>query len=48
MIDIIPKEMCNKTVDDFLPASKFVPNWFVTNKIIKNILTVSYADEKIL
>ena len=29
------KEMCNKAVDNFLPALKFVFDWFVTSKIIK-------------
>ena len=24
------QEMCDKGVDDFLPALKFVPDWFVT------------------
>ena len=37
--------MCNKGVDDFLPALKFVPDWFITSKIIKNFLTALYADE---
>ena len=27
--------MCDKAVDDFLPNLKFVPDWFVTSKIIK-------------
>ena len=32
------QEMCNKAVDNFLPALKFVPDWFVTSKIIKKTL----------
>ena len=32
------QEMCNKAVQDFLPALKFVPDWFVTSKMIKNFL----------
>ena len=40
--------MCNKAADDFLPALKFVPCWFVTSKIIKRLLTALYADENIL
>ena len=32
------QEMCHKAVDDFLLALKFVPHWFVTNKIIKNFI----------
>ena len=30
--------MCNKAIDDFLPALKFVPYWFVTSKMIKKLL----------
>ena len=40
--------MCSKAVDDFLPALKFVPDWFVISKMIKKLLTVLFADEKIL
>ena len=29
--------MCHKAVDDFLPALKFVPVWFVTSKMIKKL-----------
>ena len=32
------QEMCNKAGNDFLPALKFVPDWFVTSKRIKNVL----------
>ena len=32
------QEICSKAVDNFLPALKFVPNWFVTSKIIKKTL----------
>ena len=39
--------MCNKAVDDFLPALKFVPDWFVTSKFIKKLLTALYADDNI-
>ena len=31
------QEVCDKAVDDFLPALTFVPDWFVTSKIIKNL-----------
>ena len=40
--------MCKKAVDDFLQALKFVPNWTVTSKRIKKLLTALYADENIL
>ena len=29
--------MCGKTVDSYLLALKFVPNWFVTNKMIDKL-----------
>ena len=35
------QKMCNKAVYDFLPALKalkFVPDWFVTSKMIKKLL----------
>ena len=37
--------MCNKAVDDFLPAINFVRDWHVTSKIIKKLLTALYADD---
>ena len=40
--------MCDKAIDDFLPALKFVPDWFVTNKMIKKVLTASFTDDDIL
>ena len=30
--------MCDKAVNDFLPALKFVPDWFVTSKMIKTLM----------
>ena len=39
--------MCNKAVDDFHPALKFVPDLFETSKIIKKLLTALYADDNI-
>ena len=35
--------MCNKAIDDFLPALKIVPDWFVTSQIKK--LTAFNADD---
>ena len=29
--------MCDKAVDDFLPALKFVPGWFVTSKRVRRL-----------
>ena len=45
LIDI---SSCDKVVDVFLSALKFVPDWFVTNKMIKKLLTVLCADHDIL
>ena len=42
------EEMCDKTADDFLPASKFNPDLFATSKMIKRLLTDLYADDNIL
>ena len=42
------QEMFTKFVDDFLPALKFVPNWLVTSKMIKKLLTALYVDDNIL
>ena len=41
------QEMCNKSVDDFIPALKFVLDWFVTSKM-KRLLTALYAYDNIL
>ena len=40
--------MCIKAVDDFETALKFAPDWFVTTKMIKKLLTALYADYNIL
>ena len=29
------KEICDKAIDAFLPASKFIPDWFVTNQMFE-------------
>ena len=31
------QEMCDKVTDAFLSTLKFAPDWFVTNKKIKNL-----------
>ena len=40
--------MCDKAVDDFLPALKFVPDWFVSSKMIKKLHDALFADNDIL
>ena len=39
--------MCDKAVADCLAAMKFVPDWFVTSKMIKILFTALYTDENI-
>ena len=36
------QQMCYKAVDDCLDALKFVPDWCVTNKMIKKLFTALY------
>ena len=43
----IAQKMCAETVDDSA-ALKLIPDWFVTNKMIKILFTALYADESIL
>ena len=31
------QEMCHKAVDDFKPALKFIPNWFVNSDIVEHL-----------
>ena len=31
--------MCDKAIDDCLATLKFVPDWFVTSKMIKKLFT---------
>ena len=44
--------MCDRivseVVDDSLAALKLVPNWFVTNKIIKKLHTAFYTEKNIM
>ena len=41
------QKMCDKAVDDCLAALKFVSDWFVISKTIKELFTAFYADENI-
>ena len=36
------------SVDNCLAALKFVPDWFVTSKMIKTLFTALYVDDNIL
>ena len=40
--------MCDEAVNDSLAALKFIPDWFVTSKIIKKHFTALYADDIII
>ena len=40
--------MCDEAVDDCLPALTFIPDWYVTSKIIKKLFTALHANENIL
>ena len=40
--------ICDEAVNDSLSALKLVPDWFVTNKMIKKLFTALYTDENIL
>ena len=40
--------MCDEVVDNCLAVLKLIPDWFVTSKMIKRLLTTLYADYNIL
>ena len=42
------QKMCDEAADDFLPTLNFVPNYFVTSKLIKKLFPASYVDVNIL
>ena len=48
MIDIKLKKMCAKSVDNFLPTLKFVPDWFFKSKMIKKRYNALFSDDDIL
>ena len=37
----------HKTVDPFLPTSKFVPDWIVTNKMLEKLDNVVFSNDDI-
>ena len=41
------QRICDEAVDDCLAAVKFIPDWFVTSRIIKNLFTALYTDDNI-
>ena len=40
--------MCAKSVDNFLPTLKFVPDWFFKSKMIKKRYNALFSDDDIL
>ena len=40
--------MCDKAVDDFLAALKFVPDLFLTSKMIRKLRNALFADDDII
>ena len=40
--------MCDEVVDYCLEALKFIPDWFVTSQMIKELCTALYADDDLL
>ena len=40
--------MCDKTVDAFMSALKFVPDWFVTNKVIEKLDNAVFSNDDIV
>ena len=39
--------MCDKAADNFLPTLKFLPDWFITSKMIKKLFNASCVDDNI-
>ena len=42
------QEVCDKAVDDFLAALKFVPDLFLTSKMIGKLRNALFADDDII
>ena len=41
------QEICDKAVDALLPALKFVPDYFVTNKLLEKLANVVLSNDDI-
>ena len=39
--------MCDKVVDDSLPALKLIPDWSITSKMVKDLFTALNEDQSI-
>ena len=42
------QRMCNEPVDDCLATLKFIPEWFFTSKMIKNLFIALYTGDNII
>ena len=42
------QKSCNKAVDTFLPTLEFVPDWFVTSKMIKELYDDLFSNDDII
>ena len=42
------QKVCDKAVDDFLPTLKFVPDWFVKNKMLEKLDDVVFSNDDIV
>ena len=42
------QEMCDKAVDEFLPALKFVPDWFITNKMLEKLNDALFVNDDVI
>ena len=42
------QEMCDKAVDEFLPALKFVPDWFITNKMLEKLIDALFVNDDVI
>ena len=40
--------MCDEAVDDCLAAVKFIPDWFVTSKMLEKLANALHAGDDIL
>lgn len=42
------QEMCEKAVNANLPTSKFVPDWFLTPKILEDLDNIAFFDDNMI
>ena len=44
----VTQKMYDKAVDNYIASLKYIPDWFLTNKMIKKLFKALYADKNIL